>query len=363
MALSLALKHHHGERGHRFSVRKLQLVSITFLWFWIFGLVCCWRNIFREEEMVELATLYREGHMPRVRIHNHTKSKSYKERRKRPPPPINLPLPVIVVGLPKAGTSSVFSFFQSQRFRCQHWYCCGKQYDPQIAASNGPLQMGECILRNLALNTNNSQKLSMLSGCGNYDVYAEINGDRPAGGNSSGFLLEDGTYDSKSPGPRIFLPQHFNLQQLHEEFPNATWILNLRDSSSWAKSVLKWRDLGDQFVNEYYMKHQIHKIPRNLTEKQSFLKTIYDEHSELIRSFVRSHPSHALIELNITDDEAGNVLADAFGLQKDKWVQKNRNSVSWRIRNNLIANTWWWSIFLLTTACLALGARRVRLFY
>lgn len=39
------------------------------------------------------------------------------------PWPMTLPRPVIVVGFPKAGTSSVFSFFRGQKLglKCQHW--------------------------------------------------------------------------------------------------------------------------------------------------------------------------------------------------------------------------------------------------
>lgn len=37
---------------------------------------------------------------------------------------VKLPLPIIVMGFPKAGTSSLFAFFQRQGFASQHWYCC-----------------------------------------------------------------------------------------------------------------------------------------------------------------------------------------------------------------------------------------------
>jgi hypothetical protein len=39
-------------------------------------------------------------------------------------PPLKLPKPIIVVGFPKAGTSSIFSFFRDQpeqNLKCQHW--------------------------------------------------------------------------------------------------------------------------------------------------------------------------------------------------------------------------------------------------
>ena len=39
-------------------------------------------------------------------------------------PSLLLPTPIIVMGFPKAGTSSIFSFFQTQGLSSQHWYCC-----------------------------------------------------------------------------------------------------------------------------------------------------------------------------------------------------------------------------------------------
>lgn len=314
------------------SIRKVQLISTIFLLVWIVGLLCCWRNIFHsyEEKELDIYGLYQEGRRPSVEMSNHSNVRKHKKKRKHVIPPINLPLPVIVVGFPKAGTSSLFSFFSHQGFNAQHWYCCKKQINPQ---KGGPSLMSDCILYNLGLMANKSNEKSMLQGCGDFEVYAEINGPRSVG-TDGGFLLEDGTYDMESPGPRIFLPQHFNLQQLHEEYPNATWILNLRDSKKWSNSVMKWSDLKDQFANEYFMQHQIYTIPKNDTEMSAFLRNIYDEHSELIRNFVRKHPSHRLIQVNIEDnDNAGKILAEAFGLQKQHWPHKNRSPVWWRKRS------------------------------
>ena len=39
-----------------------------------------------------------------------------------------LPKPIIVMGFPKAGTSSIFSFFQKQGLNSQHWYCCQRKF-------------------------------------------------------------------------------------------------------------------------------------------------------------------------------------------------------------------------------------------
>jgi hypothetical protein len=37
------------------------------------------------------------------------------------PTELNLPKPVFVMGFPKAGTSSIFTFFHSQHLKSQHW--------------------------------------------------------------------------------------------------------------------------------------------------------------------------------------------------------------------------------------------------
>ena len=49
-----------------------------------------------------------------------------KKRIRLPPQNFTLPKPVIVVGFPKAGTSSIFHFFRKQPgyLKCQHWVGC-----------------------------------------------------------------------------------------------------------------------------------------------------------------------------------------------------------------------------------------------
>jgi hypothetical protein len=361
--------------------------------------------------------------------------------RPKHPPPMKLPTPVIVVGLPKAGTSSLFSFFHCNGYNTQHWYCCHPQNDPRrIDASHynnkttttisdqntvkTPKLMAECLLHNMALNhqKNHSQPRRLFfEGCGNYEVYTEINGPRPRkrrtptvpgvsvsghsattatnrhGGNSRnsthpstlgattttstteivGVQLDNGSYDLSPPFDRIFLPQHFQLEQIHEQFPRATFLLNQRPVASWVASVLDWErhsraqlqrsefqttekiypkessstwrisDLAMELANELkqvYHKNQRQRgqqlrssssnhpftimPPRNYSRSglEQFLSTLYRTHEQVIRNFVQRHPSHALVEIDITSDTAGQQLANAFGVQyADCWTHRNRN--------------------------------------
>jgi hypothetical protein len=191
--------------------------------------------------------------------------------------------------------------------------------------------MSECLIREL--NHNHSH---ILNRCGTrrFDVFAEINGPRPKTihphTGQVGYVLDDGTIDYDGPGQRIFFPQHFRIHDLHRSHPNATWILNWRDPQAWVESVMKWGDgLESQFLNEYYMQGGIPYIPTNLSDVRELLIRLYMEHMEMVREFVQQYPTHALVEVNITDANAGIVLANAFGLNiTDTWRNVNQNRKS-----------------------------------
>ncbi|KAL3942527.1 MAG: hypothetical protein SGBAC_003303 [Bacillariaceae sp.] len=280
-----------------------------------------------------------------------------KAKKKFNHPDINLPLPVLAVGFPKAGTSSIFTFFQQQKFRSQHWYCCKAQRDPQ---RGGPFLMADCLLRHMGhVSQNKTDDKTMLEQCGNFDVFAEINGPRCSDDGNKGCRLEDGTMDTSVPNQqRIFLPQHFNLDFLHDAAPNSTWILNTRLVSDWVESVMNWSDLQHQFANEYHAQGLLDTLPSNETDMKAFLEEIFLNHTEHVKDFVSRHPSHALIEINITDSGAGEVLAESFGLDSSFWTVKNsRWRITWQQSIRFFGGGTWWLMFIATTAymCSTLG--------
>jgi len=275
-----------------------------------------------------------------------------------------LPKPIIVMGFPKAGTSSIFTFFQRQGQNTQHWYCCRAQTSPKKGGSS---LMSDCLLENLRHN----RSKHIFKGCGHshIDVYSEINGPRktkfhPRFRQKIGYILDNGTVDYDGPpGKRIFFPQHFRIEEIHESYPKATWILNWRDFDPWIESVIKWGindHLHYQFLNEYYMQGVIPYIPskNNISDVKAVMKKIYYEHHDMVRKFVRSHPSHALVEVNITHENASTVLAEAFGLSPNAWTNVNRNkrSLFGTLRQakrvfrdyEFIGTSTWWILFIIT---------------
>jgi hypothetical protein len=231
---------------------------------------------------------------------------------------LKLPQPILVVGLPKAGTSSLFGFFHCNGLYSQHWYCCGEQREFN---QGGPGTMADCMLYNL------QHDLYILEGCGDYDVYTEINGPRRMAGK----------IPWSHPRAHIFLPQHYYLQEIHEQYPQATLILNTRPTHEWVQSVRTWGNmLARQFANEVHsMEGSELPLPRGL-QMDLFLTKLFDDHSALVKEFVKQHPSHTLIEVDISKNETGKVLADAFGLEERCWghVNQNRDDASNPNRNH-----------------------------
>jgi hypothetical protein len=137
----------------------------------------------------------------------------------------------------------------------------------------------------------------MLEGCGDYDVYAQLDAEL---------------------GASIHLPQHFELDRLHAYAPQATFLLSLRPARDWIHSVTNWYGLGGRFLRRFHV--DVKRVNRTRA-----LEEIYLNHTRRIRDFVRLHPSHPLVEVNITSPDAGRVLSDAFGIPASCWGVHNQN--------------------------------------
>ena len=232
---------------------------------------------------------------------------------------LRLPLPILVVGLPKAGTSSLFHFFRCNSLSSQHFYCCKEQNSTLYQSGAG--YVSTCMLNNLE---DASGSRSILQGCGDslYQAFTELNGPRPYDENIS----------SNNPiGPRIFLPQQFELERLYKQFPRATWILNQRGVGSWVDSVLRWGGEGEdtngsslksQLVNEYHVQYGTDLEPKN---EHAFLEWLYRNHTDTVKRFVQDHSTISLVELDIEDSNAGRALGEALGLEAFCWNKYNRN--------------------------------------
>lgn len=232
--------------------------------------------------------------------------------------------PIVNVGFPKSGSTSLFEFFTCTGLRTQHFCCCGDKSDHPPCQT---LSMAECILANMA------KGQSILQGCGDYQAYTQIDGERPTrnlGGHMTGILKENGQYDKldqrtfegRVSAFKHFLPQHFYLDDLHKWNPDAIYVLPLRDPDEWAYSVFNWFQMRARVVNEYRLFNSSLERPGKKGAR-AFLSRIYREHTEYVRSFVKRHPRHRLVEFNITDPSADQILSQSIGVERGCWGHHN----------------------------------------
>eukprot|EP00588_Corethron_pennatum_P010696 CAMPEP_0194277344 /NCGR_PEP_ID=MMETSP0169-20130528/9702_1 /TAXON_ID=218684 /ORGANISM="Corethron pennatum, Strain L29A3" /LENGTH=555 /DNA_ID=CAMNT_0039021295 /DNA_START=290 /DNA_END=1957 /DNA_ORIENTATION=- len=210
------------------------------------------------------------------------------------PPVLKLPTPVISLGFPKTGTTSIFHYFHCGKFPSSHYRCANKLSSKKA----GRFRCGDCVQNNIG-NGN-----PMFKSCGSFDVWAEINSSN--------------IYDKV---PTIFLPQVEHLNAIHENYPNATFVLTKRDPEEWISSVMNWHKLHQLFINT-----NITGLPAGSGKTSDELQKFLKGHMYRIREFVRRHPSHTLIEVDINDKNVGNILEDAFGIDAKCWSQSNVGS-------------------------------------
>jgi Sulfotransferase domain len=69
----------------------------------------------------------------------------------------------------------------------------------------------------------------LIKTCGDFDVYGQLDYPPPV---------------NQFPKNKVcHLPQITMLNELHDEHPDATFILNFRNISHWTRSVARWRGL------------------------------------------------------------------------------------------------------------------------
>lgn len=205
---------------------------------------------------------------------------------------IPLAYPILNVGFPKDGSSTLFKFFQ-----------CTFKGTPMIATHD---QFGRCNRKAL------EKGQPPLSGC-------------PYHRNKQALMQMDQNY-----APCAF-PQISMLDEIHQEHPNATFVLNFRPIHHWMSSAAKWKHMTARWRQKGCIKNlpgfvKLKERPKSDERRKLELQRWWCSHISHIRAFVKQYPSHKLIELDLYDDEhSADTLATLFDSKKSCWGQTNVN--------------------------------------
>jgi len=212
------------------------------------------------------------------------------------PDQLKLPIPIIVMGLMKAGTTSIYGYFKCgldpDHSKLSHYNC----NDGKL----GLMSCGKRMRRNIT-----KMKKKAFDQMDMFTLYAELDGQEKNGG--------------------ITVPQWQFVKEIHEHFPEATWILNVRDPHDWLKSIDRWQDLRQRLIDNHFPPD----LPRGKGGDDQDMISFYLEQAQRIRRFVNKHPSHTLVEVPIDKPEAGKIMEDAFGISAEAcWRKRNVNDGS-----------------------------------
>jgi Sulfotransferase domain len=210
------------------------------------------------------------------------------------------PTPIIVMGLPKAGTTSIYSFFDCGMIgNLSHYDCIPPENETLRAAGVFGVACGK------KMNWNRLENKSLFHDIPEWDLYSEI----------------DSPFNLKWRG--MILPQWRWIPEIHERFPNATWILNTRNPLEWLDSINRWQDLRQRFIASDYPP----EFPRGVGKMDQEMVNFYNLQAQRVRDFTQAKPDqhHHLVELQIDSPYAGQVMEAAFGITRDCWGHKNQN--------------------------------------
>ena len=150
-------------------------------------------------------------------------------------------------------------------------------------------------------------------------------------------------FDVETSSPyAYFLPQHYALPLLRRDYPNALWVLNVRDTHQrWAKNVLHWHSVTERFLNSFpggpsvpssrvapkpaglkeketrrALEESIRRAydPKLHEEKRTWLEHVYQNHIKHVTVKAQSYKQEVLL-LNVDDPGAGDLLVSALNLR------------------------------------------------
>eukprot|EP00565_Helicotheca_tamesis_P001285 CAMPEP_0185727514 /NCGR_PEP_ID=MMETSP1171-20130828/3180_1 /TAXON_ID=374046 /ORGANISM="Helicotheca tamensis, Strain CCMP826" /LENGTH=349 /DNA_ID=CAMNT_0028396097 /DNA_START=121 /DNA_END=1168 /DNA_ORIENTATION=+ len=204
--------------------------------------------------------------------------------------PGSLSKPILNMGFPDPGNKKLKEFFHCGGLNSNHQICTNKRID--IPSGKYFRYCGVCMRDAI------SDGLPPLKSCGDFDVFTHLSVEQPP--------------------DMCYWPQVEALNEIHKEYPDATFLLMFRDIDEWIKSLKRINQLNFRLTA-----CNITGFPRGVGSSDDELKAFYCQHVRRIRDFVSKHPSHKLVEVDVGQRSAGKFMSNAF----DKVVRAGKISV------------------------------------
>jgi hypothetical protein len=225
--------------------------------------------------------------------------------------------PVFVLSLPKSGTTSVYKYFlcgitSQTGATLQDRQSILHHVIPTNATTGRSIPLAECMQRNQW----GSKKL--LQGCGDYKVLTDMGGiwnDNEA--------TKQQRLSKKLKKRHCYFPSVHALTRIATEYPHATILHVLRNSTAWANSASQWSNLLGRMTQ---VCDRVHGFPpqgarkRGLEPKDvQIWADWYNLHAEQIRAWAHANPRLTYIEASLESPGIGKLFRERFGFSESCW--------------------------------------------
>jgi len=197
----------------------------------------------------------------------------------------DLPTPIIVLNLPKSGTTTLNEYFMCGGVESTHTFT---EYTYDTLPRDRETRIGDC-LRNNYFADSTSRPVAPLNKCAKRRRLQQF------GGGYANYLAYS-DIGTTEPGLCYYPTIHNGgLEHIANYYPNATLILLTRNTTDWYKSIAKWSK--GRILSNWVDKCGFG--PANSKKNETYWRGFYDAHTQKIRNFVLDHPSFNYIEIQL----------------------------------------------------------------
>ena len=197
----------------------------------------------------------------------------------------DLPTPIIVLNLPKSGTTTLNEYFLCGGVESTHTFT---EYTYDTLPRDRETRIGDC-LRNNYFADSTSRPVAPLNKCARRRRLQQF------GGGYANYLAYS-DIGTTGPGLCYYSTIHNGgLEHIAKYYPNATLILLTRNTTDWYKSIAKWSK--GRILSNWVDKCGFGSA--NSKKNETYWRDFYDAHTQKIRNFVLDHLSLNYIEIQL----------------------------------------------------------------
>jgi hypothetical protein len=227
--------------------------------------------------------------------------------------------PIFVLNLPKSGTESSRDYFTCGGYESSHTYvgnsrigsCMFDNYWKDHSLTSVTVAKKSVTIQGTAIEESLARGVPPLQGCNTLIKKFYIPKTDPRYGKNVTVQVFS---DIGTPNPSCYYPTLHNggLDYLYRHYPNATWVLFVRNEKNWYNSMKRW--FNGSLLQQWKTSCG---FPGKANPTAVDWTNFYTRHTERVRNFVSAHSSLNYIEVEL--ENAHETLGKYTGIESKCW--------------------------------------------